>query len=415
MNEITTQTRTSELALQAMNRGEIAVLSPPRLPWHPSIGEKFGVDRVAWKALVEAIYPNATSTDSVALALAYCQTRKLDIMKKMVHIVPMWRKKRKLPNGQWEQGRMVDTVWPSIAELRVTAFRTGQYAGKDEIEFGPEESRTFKFETENTDDQGEVATKVQEITIKFPMWGRITVHRLIGNGLIGKFVGPKLRWIEEYGRLRNTDMPNDMWAKRPYDQFEKVVEAAALRCAFPEELGNEYSSDEMDGKVIDVAPAETRQPREETPQQQTVQDTAPLQPRQQPQEHMPPEPGNPGRGYSEQEVMPPEPSEPARGPSQAFRASEAGNGFRDQPMEEMPPEPGENKPASDAQWLHDVDAACRAIFNDPTRTWQDLDAYQRNHVVPQRNSRPPETHKTATNIVKRWLDDMEKRAKAAAP
>ena len=41
-----------------------------------------------------------------------------------------------------------------------------------------------------------------------------------------------------------------MWQQRPYGQLGKCAEAAALRKAFPEEIGNDYTAEEMEGKVI---------------------------------------------------------------------------------------------------------------------------------------------------------------------
>ena len=38
-----------------------------------------------------------------------------------------------------------------------------------------------------------------------------------------------------------------MWLKRPRGQIEKCAEAAALRSAYPEEIGNEYVPEEMAG------------------------------------------------------------------------------------------------------------------------------------------------------------------------
>jgi hypothetical protein len=38
--------------------------------------------------------------------------------------------------------------------------------------------------------------------------------------------------------------PNSMWQKRPRGQLDKCAEAAALRAAFPEELGDDPTSDE---------------------------------------------------------------------------------------------------------------------------------------------------------------------------
>jgi hypothetical protein len=45
-----------------------------------------------------------------------------------------------------------------------------------------------------------------------------------------------------------------MWRDRPRGQLEKCAEAAALRAAFPEEIGGDLCSDEVGGgKVLDVS------------------------------------------------------------------------------------------------------------------------------------------------------------------
>src|SRR6185369_500402 len=41
-----------------------------------------------------------------------------------------------------------------------------------------------------------------------------------------------------------------MWQERPEGQLEKCAEAAALRRAFPEEIGNELTAEEMTGKSV---------------------------------------------------------------------------------------------------------------------------------------------------------------------
>ena len=74
----------------APTKGEVAIFAPPRLPYHDAFKERFGVERMQWKALVEACYPNAKTIDSVAMVLSYCKARNLDPFKRPVHIVPMW-------------------------------------------------------------------------------------------------------------------------------------------------------------------------------------------------------------------------------------------------------------------------------------------------------------------------------------
>jgi phage recombination protein Bet len=211
--------------------GELVQFQRPRLPYHDRIGETFGIEKAAWRALVEAVFPLANTVDSVVLALSYCKARNLDPFKRVVHIVPMWDSGKK---------KFVDTVWPSVAELRITAHRTGEYAGCDETEFGPEITRTFEGST----DKGKI-TK----TVTFPEWARVTVYRF-RNGHMGKFVGPRVKWLESYATIGRTDVPNEMWCDRPDGQIEKCAEAAVLRKAFPEELGNTYAAEEMHGRRI---------------------------------------------------------------------------------------------------------------------------------------------------------------------
>ncbi len=117
---ITPTAEATGAAKPALSKGQLVALKPPRLPYHEAVEERFGIDRAGWKALVEAIYPNAETADAIVMALSYCRARNLDPFKRPVHIVPMWSS---------VAGKMIETVWPGISELRTTAFRTGQYAG----------------------------------------------------------------------------------------------------------------------------------------------------------------------------------------------------------------------------------------------------------------------------------------------
>lgn len=199
------------------DKTQTLALREPRLPYHPAIEARFGVDKASWKALVEAIFPNATTTESVILALSYCRARKLDPFKRNVHIVPIWNKDMKA---------MVDTIWPGIGELRTTAFRTGEYAGRGKTEFGPDITKQFG-----------------SVTITFPEWAQVTVYRMV-RGVRVEFFGPQVYWIETFASNRDGS-PNSMWETRPRGQIDKCAEAAALRCAFPEECGGEFIPEEV--------------------------------------------------------------------------------------------------------------------------------------------------------------------------
>jgi phage recombination protein Bet len=213
----------------------VATIQPSRLPISPSIAKEFDILPAEWRVLVEQIFPAAKSVESVMMALAYCRKRNLDIFKKPVHIVPMWSSAKR---------QMVETVWPGISEIRTTAARTGEYAGIDAVEFGPLAERTFNGVTGGNN--SESITK----TVRFPEWASVVVYRLTGG--VRCAYHAKVYWEETYATIGKTEVPNEMWAKRPRGQLDKCVEAAALRKAFPEELGNTYAAEEMEGRTIEA-------------------------------------------------------------------------------------------------------------------------------------------------------------------
>ena len=249
MNATTTKTATKAAAAPvaetqaASEKREVAVFQPPRLPYHQALKDRFGIEPSGWKALVEAVFPSAKTVDAVVMALSYCKARNLDPFKRPVHIVPMWDNKARA---------YVETIWPGIAELRTTAARTANYAGCDAAEFGPILEETFSGKVKKGQEW-----ETKSFTVKFPEWCRLTVYRLMPNGERCKFVGPKVLWHESYATIGRSDLPNDMWRERPDGQLEKCAEAAALRRAFPEELGNDLTAEEMTGRVIDHDPNET--------------------------------------------------------------------------------------------------------------------------------------------------------------
>jgi phage recombination protein Bet len=188
-----------------------------------------------WRVLCEAIWPNAKSADAIALAVSYCAARRLDPMKRPVHIVPMWNS---------TLGREVETVWPGINELLTTASRSGGFAGVDEPRWGPDETKTFRG-TRKVNGKEVPA----EVTVTFPVWCSVTVWRIVGGQRVAYSL--PVYWIEAYGRLNfRSEVPNDMWAKRPRGQFQKVALAASLRVGFPEDIGGEMSAEEMEGGEI---------------------------------------------------------------------------------------------------------------------------------------------------------------------
>lgn len=257
-----------------------------RLPITGKFGEKLGITAGQWRVLTDQVFPGARTTEAVVMALSYCKTRNLDIFKRVVHIVPMWSSAK---------GVMVETVWPGIAEIRTTAARTGEYAGIDEMVFGPMKEREFEDTVEKwvTPEGGgkKVKRAVQvKKTVSYPEWGSVVVYRIVKGQKCAFHT--KIYWAETYGTLKDTDIPNNMWAKRPIGQFDKCIEAAALRRAFPEELGSTYAAEEMEGRVIDhdIGEAVAATPKPPRPNSAPPKPNGSAQPAGEPAKQQPPKP-----------------------------------------------------------------------------------------------------------------------------
>lgn len=250
MAAVEQQNREETVAAPAQSRGQLATIAPPRLPYHPAMQERFGIDSAAWRALVEAVFPAARSVEGVLLALSYCRARKLDPFKRPVHVVPIWDSNRRA---------YVESVWPGIGELRTTAFRTGNYAGSDAAAFGPDVTATFKGRVK--DGSG---WKDAEATVTYPEWCQFTVYRLIADQRVA-MPGPRVYWRETYARMGKAELPNEMWQRRPRGQLEKCAEAAALRRAFPEEIGNEITAEEAAGQDMGALTGTTIEHEAPTP------------------------------------------------------------------------------------------------------------------------------------------------------
>jgi hypothetical protein len=150
------------------------------------------------------------------------------------------------PHGQSKAlGREVETVWPGIAEVQTTAARTGQWAGMDAPRFGPDKTRTFAGRAKVNDEWQDI-----QVTVTFPDWCEVTVYRVV-QGTRCPFT-ETVWWEETYSRAggARSEVPTDMWVKRPHGQLLKCAKAASLRAAFPGEA--DYTAEEMEGKVIEA-------------------------------------------------------------------------------------------------------------------------------------------------------------------
>jgi len=155
----TTRRRSAPAPVDAQTLPEVRLAAPS------AVLAELGIDLGTWKVLTESIFPSAKTPEGVLLAVRYCQARKLDIMRRPVHVVPMWSK---------ALGREVETVWPGIAEVQTTAARTGQWAGMDAPRFGPDKTRTFRGRVRGEDGWQDI-----EVTGTFPAWCEVTVYRVV--------------------------------------------------------------------------------------------------------------------------------------------------------------------------------------------------------------------------------------------
>jgi phage recombination protein Bet len=239
----------------------LAVIEAARLPY-PDAAARMGVESSAWQTLVNATFPTARTAEGVILALNYCRARNLDVFKRPVHIVPI-RTKIKNADGK-EYWVDLETVWPGINELRTTAHRTGVYAGSDPAEWGPDITSEWELPSGGEDsgddhpnappkEKKEPPAPVRMLKVVHPEWCQITVYRIV-QGLRVAFPGPRVYWLESYATAGKSDRPNEMWKDRARGQLEKCAEAAALRKAFPEELGGEHIIEEAP-RMVEINPA----------------------------------------------------------------------------------------------------------------------------------------------------------------
>ena len=217
---------------------------------YPTVVQR-GIDESTWGALCNTIYPGA-NPDSIIMAVDYCKARKLDIMLKPVHLVPMQVTDARTKEKVWR-----DVPMPGIGMYRIQADRSGNYAGADEPEFGPTITQEFP----------DPYNAGKTIRVSYPEWCKYTVYKFV-NGQRVAYIA-KEYWIENYAtQSSKNDCPNAMWKKRPYAQLAKCTEAQALRKGWPE-IGSEPTAEEMEGKTFiteerDITPQPARIPAQST-------------------------------------------------------------------------------------------------------------------------------------------------------
>lgn len=164
-----------------------------QLPW----------DRTQVDLIKRTIAKDATD-DELKLFGLHCARTGLDPLAKQIFF-----QKRKSSST----GEATITFVTSIDGFRLIAARTGEHAGTDDA--------TFDNERE-------------------PNKASVTVYRIV-KGERCAFTA-SARWDEYYPG----DKQGFMWKKMPCTMLAKCAESLALRKAFPNELSNMYTKEEMD-------------------------------------------------------------------------------------------------------------------------------------------------------------------------
>jgi phage recombination protein Bet len=187
-----------------------------------------GITEPQWRTLANNLFPGADST-SVLMVWDYCVARKLDPLKKPCHIVPMQVKDSKSGDYVWR-----DVVMPGIYEYRTTATRTGLYLGHAKPEYGP---------------------TVEHLGRKVPEWCDFVVYRWNSEAKMRAEYPVQVRFDECCATRKDKKTGeiflNDRWNRAPQQMLTKCAEAAALREAFPDELGGTHTADEMIGQEME--------------------------------------------------------------------------------------------------------------------------------------------------------------------
>lgn len=230
----------------------VVEFEPPRIMYDERVLKRYGLTKRNWLTLIDAVFPTARTIEGICLALDYCLKRQLDVFARPVHIVPIYSAEKTAVARRADRGApavYVETVWLGIAALRIIAFRTGLYAGCSETVFGDDVDGVFEDTVEKWTGPSGSRTKTKEqvkVKVTYPAWAQITVYRKdAATGERQAYPGPRVYWLAGYGRMGQTDIPNDRWQRAPSEMLEKQAEAAALRKAFPEEIGDWQTDDEL--------------------------------------------------------------------------------------------------------------------------------------------------------------------------
>ena len=161
------------------------------------------------RMIADTIMKGATAPE-IEFFAEVCKRTGLDPFRKQIHAVKRWDGKERREVWSFQTG---------VDGFRAIAHRTKECAGIDDAIFDPVDEST-----------------------EFPKSATVTVYRIVGGERM-PFTA-KARW-NEYVQTTKEGKITSMWFKLPYSQLAKCAECLALRKAFPEDLSDLRSNEEM--------------------------------------------------------------------------------------------------------------------------------------------------------------------------